>query len=221
MNALLAAFLTVVSVRTIPPAAFSPASAPAAQVVPLSLVVEDGSAWNEPGRLEGVLGKGSAIFGRCGVSLGETQVVTARWSPAALKLLNDENPYKAPPQSAVLADPAIPARRPVAFLFGPSSVASTAKAYNLKTVKDFETRWPEAARMLNTFWITFDQETRRKPDLGPGYSVFAHELTHLLGNLPHTPEYPNLMTDAEGPNAKSGDLTVEQCAEVRKLYGLP
>lgn len=62
--------------------------------------------------------------------------------------------------------------------------------------------------------------TSRPPDVSESYSVFAHELTHLFGNLPHTPASPNLMTDASTPGAKSGDLLEEQCVEVRRLHGL-
>lgn len=221
MNALLAAAaLAVTSHRTVAPAAFVPAATPAPIVVPLTLVVEEGSGWDAAGKPEAVLGKASAIFERCGVSLGTTEVYTARWSAEALATLNDENPYKGPAQMRVL-DASIPAGRPIAFLFGDGSIASTAKAYNLQSVEVFRRQYPDAAKMLNTFWITFGQETRRKPDLGPTYSVFAHELTHLLGNLPHTPAHPNLMTDDEGAGAKSGDLDPGQCAEVRKRYGLP
>ena len=54
----------------------------------------------------------------------------------------------------------------------------------------------------------------------PGFCVFAHELAHLLGNLPHVDYAPNLMTNADGAGAKSGDLTEEQCTEILKLYGL-
>lgn len=215
-----AAMLAVLSHRTIAPAAFIPAASPAPIVVPVTVVVEEGSAWAAPGKLEAVLGKASAIFGRCGVSLGAADVSVVRWSPEALKLLNTSDPYKAPPEAAAL-DASVPAGTPKALLFRASSIPSTAKAYNVKFVETFSRQFPETARMLNTFWITEDQESRRKPDIGPSYSVFAHELVHLLGNVGHVPDHPNLMTDDDGPGAKSGDLSPEQCAAVRKLYGLP
>ena len=219
--AALAALLTVVGHRTIAPSSFVPASQPAAVVAPLALVVEEGSGWEAPGRLEAVLGKASAIFAQCGVSLGAAEVVTVRWSDEGLRRLNNTNPYDGPAQMAVMDEPLIPRRRPVGFLFGPKSVPSTAEAYNQDSVNAFG-RYPDAAKLLNTFWITFDEFTRKpRKDESPSYSTPAHELTHLFGNVGHTRASPNLMTDAEGPGAKSGDLLPEQCAEVRKLHGLP
>ena len=210
--------LEVLGRRVIAPASFIPVSN-AAIVVPLALVVEARSAWDAPGVLEAVLGKASLIFGRCGVALGATEVTLARWSPEGLRRLNIENPYKGPAQMAVMGDPLLPARRPVAFLFA-NSIPSTASAYNVKSIEALSRQHPEVKSLLNTFWITIDRQTKRPADIAESYSVFAHELTHLLGNLPHTPASPNLMTDEDTPGAKSGDLLEEQCVEIRRLYGL-
>jgi len=211
--------LEVLSRRVIAPAAFIPVSnAPVA--VPIALVVEAGSGWDAPGVLEGVLGKASAIFGKCGVSLGATEVSLVRWSPEGLRRLNVEDPYKGPAQTTVMGEPSLPALRPAGFLFGAKSVPSTASAYNLTSVTRMSGSYPGVRSLLNTAWITYDQQTRRPPDFAESYSMFAHELTHLFGNLPHTPASPNLMTDAATPKAKSGDLLDEQCVEIRKLYGL-
>lgn len=214
-----APLLEVVSRRTVAPSAFIPVSR-APKSVPLSLVVEAGSGWDGAGVLESVLGKASAIFGRCGLSLGAAEILTVRWTPEALRRLNVQNPYAGPAQMAVMDEPLLPARRPTGFLFA-KSVPSTASAYNADSVGRLGGAHPGAKRLLNTFWITIDQQVRaRPPDVSESYSVFAHELTHLFGNLPHTPASPNLMTDASTPGAKSGDLLEEQCVEVRRLHGL-
>lgn len=214
-----APLLAVLSRRTIEPASFIPVSN-AAKAVPLALVVEQGSGWDAPGVLERVLGKASAIFGRCGVALGAAEVLTVRWTPEGLRRLNVADPYAGPAQTAVMGEPLLPGLRPVGFLFA-RSVPSTASAYNVRSVDVLSRAHPSAARLLNTFWITIDQQTRARPaDIAESYSVFAHELTHLFGNLPHTPASPNLMTDASTPGAKSGDLLEEQCVEVRRLHGL-
>lgn len=218
LPAALAVLLTVTSSRAIAPSAFVPAGATAPVSAPLALVVEEGSLWNEPGVLEGVLGKASAIFGQCGVSLGETQVVVVKWSPEGLALLNDENPYHGPAQMNVMGAGGLPSRRPIGFLFGPKSVPSTAEAYNRTSVEFFQARYPAAAGLLDTFWITSDQQTRpRRKDEAATFSIFAHELTHILGDLKHTDAAPNLMTNSETPGAKSGDLLPEQCDAVRRL----
>lgn len=215
-----APLLEVLSRREISPASFIPAAG-AEKAVPLSLVVEAGSGWDGPGVLEGVLGKASAIFGQCGLSLGAAEVLIVRWTPEALRRLNVQNPYAGPAQMAVMDEPLLPARRPVGFLFA-RSVPSTASAYNASSVGRLSGAHPAARRLLNTFWITIDQEIRaRPPDVSEGYSVFAHELTHLFGDLPHTPARPNLMTDASTPGAKSGALLEEQCVEIRRLHGSP
>jgi hypothetical protein len=220
--AALAVLLTVVGHRTIAPSSFIPVPQPQAIVSPLALVVEEGSGWDEPGRLEAVLGRASAIFGQCRVALGAAEVITVRWSPEGLRRLNNSNPYDGPAQMAVMDEPLIPARRPVGFLFGPKSVPSTAEAYNGSSVNAFKVRYPDAAKLLNTFWFTYDEFARPpRKDESASYSTFAHELTHLFGDVGHTRASPNLMTDAEGPGAKSGDLLPEQCAEIRKLHDLP
>lgn len=211
--------LEILSRRIIPPSAFIPVSN-APRSAPLSLVVEAGSGWEGPGVLESVLGKASAIFGRCGLALGPAEVLIVKWSPEGLRLLNVQNPYAGPAQMAVVDEPLLPARRPTGFLFA-KSVPSTASAYNADSVARLSGAHPGVKRLLNTFWITIDQQVRaRPPDIGESYSVFAHELTHLFGNLPHTPAKPNLMTDAATRGAKSGDLLEEQCVEIRKLHGL-
>jgi hypothetical protein len=218
---------SVLSGRTIAPSAFTPPAVSAAAQVPLSLIVENGSPWTDPGALEALLGKASAIFSPCGLALGPAEVLEVVWTPAALGELASQNPYFGPSQLHVIDEAQLPARRPAAFLFGPS-IPATASAYNLKSVNMFaQTGKPEVRKMLNTVWITSHWHSGKAwnpdypgGDIGRSFSVFAHELAHLFGNLPHIPEAPNLMTDGDGPGAKSGDLNREQCAEIRKLYGL-
>lgn len=217
----------VLARRSVPPEAFVPPARPAAAVVPLSVVAEAGSAWTDPGRLEAVLGKASAAFAPCGLSLGRAEVLQVAWTPAALAELASQNPYFGPAQLHVIDEPQLPALRPAAFLFGPS-IPATASAYNLKSVGVFaQTGKPEVRKLLNTVWVTSNWHSGKAwdpdypgGDIGAGFSVLAHELAHLFGNLPHIPEAPNLMTDADGPGAKSADLNAQQCAEIRKLYGL-
>jgi hypothetical protein len=213
-----APLVEIVSRRVILPASFIPVTPTGAATAPLALIVEQGSGWDSSGSLEKTLGKASAIFARCGVTLGEAEVVTVRWSAEGLKRLNVVDPYAGPSEMNVMGEALLPARRPIGFLFAKSSIPSTAKAYNKSTVETFEGQYPDARRLLDTFWITIDQQTRpRRPDELASFSVFAHELTHILGNLPHTPARPNLMTDSDLPGSKSGDLLEEQCAAIRRL----
>lgn len=208
----------IVSRKVIYPASYIPATPAAKLVAPLALVVEAGSGWEKPGVLEKELGKASAIFARCGVTLGETEVVSARWSKEGLRRLNVADPYAVPAEATVMGEPLIPSRRPVGFFFAKGSIPSTAKAYNATSVNVFKARFPEAASMLDTFWITYDEGFRPpKPDTAPSYSMIAHELTHILGDVGHTREHPNLMTDDESAGAKSGDLDDAQCAAIRQL----
>ena len=208
--------LEVVSRRTIAP------SASAALNPPLAVVVEAGSGWEAPGRLEAMLAKATAIFAQCGLALGPAEVVAARWTAEGLRRLNVSDPYAGPAQIKVMDEPLLPVRRPAVFLFAKGTVPSTAVAYNATSVARLGRSYPGTAKLLNTTWMTLDQETRpRRPDELTSYSTFAHELTHLFGDLGHTDERPNLMTNAETPGSKSGDLSPAQCLEVRKLHGLP
>jgi len=189
---------------------------PGTGATPLALIVEEGSAWNGLGVAEREVAKVSAIFSRCGRPLGQTQVLVVRWNPEALARLRAENPYKAPAQVSVMEEPQLPAGRPLGFLFAAGSVPSTAKAFNRSATATLERAHPEAAKLRDTFWITADLEFRVPPrDFAPSYSMTAHELTHILGDLPHVPEPYNLMSDSEVAGAKTGDLNDAQCASIR------
>jgi hypothetical protein len=184
-------------------------------------VVEQGSGFEAPGRLERMLGKASAIFGPCGVSLGRVRVLTVSWSAEALRQLNVEDPYKGPSALRVIGDASIPAERPLGLLFGPRSIPSTAAAFNVRSGRTYS-GFPNWGKLVNTWWMTYDQDDRPpRRDEAPSYSITAHELTHLFGDLGHTDAAPNLMTNSEAPGAKSGDLDASQCAAVAVLHGLP
>jgi hypothetical protein len=213
--------LRVVSSREILPASFIPVSPARPKAPPMTLLVEQGSGFEAPGRLERMLGKASAIFGPCGVSLGRVRVLTVVWSAQALRELNVEDPYKGPSELRVISDPSIPAERPLGALFGTRSIPSTAAAFNVRSGRLYS-GFPGWDRLVNTWWMTWDQENRpARRDEAPSYSITAHELTHLFGDLGHTDAAPNLMTNAETPGAKSGDLDASQCAAVVQLHGLP
>lgn len=189
---------------------------PGAGAAPLALIVEEGSAWNGLGVLEREVRKVSDIFARCGRPLGETQVLVVSWSPDALQRLRAEDPYKAPAQVSVMDEPQLPAGRPLGFLFAAGSVPSTAKAFNRSAVAALARAHAEAAVLKDTFWITADLELRARPkDIAPSYSMAAHELAHIFGDLPHVAEPYNLMSNAEVPGAKTGDLSDAQCAAIR------
>lgn len=193
-------------------------SVPGAGDMPLVLVVESGSPWTDASALDRELGKVSGILARCGRPLGETTVLTVRWSEEALAKLRDEDPYKAPAQLAAFDAPELPAGRPVGFLFSAGATPSTAKAFNRTSSRALAARHPEAARLEGSFFITADQGFRRAPDIAPSYSTMAHELVHILGDLGHVSGPYNLMSNAEVAGAKTGDLDDAQCAAVRS-YG--
>ncbi len=201
--------------RVIPPSRFSPATPDGAAVVPISLVVQAGSSWATPGVLEETLGKASAIFAACGVTLGEADVSLVRWTPRALGRLSNPDPYRGPPESDAVSRSGARSR-PLGFLFGPGAVPAVAKAFNQDSVDGLARMGhPDAAVLWGTFWITTDWRRLPAPEVAPSYSIAAHELAHLLGNLGHVPEAPNLMSESEAPGAQNGDLTPAQCAAIR------
>lgn len=218
MIALFAPLLLAAAARAAP--AFvveSRRTIPGSGTTPLVLVVQSGSPWDDAS-LDRELAKVSAILARCERPLGETTVLSVRWSEDTLAKLREEDPYEAPAQLAAFDAPELPSGRPVGFLFSSGAIPSTAKAFNRTSSRALAARHPEAARLEGGFFITHDQGFRRARDVAPSYSTMAHELAHILGDFGHVPAPYNLMSDAEVPGAKTGDLNEAQCAAIRR-YG--
>lgn len=213
-----AARFTVVGRRTIPAERLNQARAGRpgadlpAQLVPMALIVEADSRWTRSGALEAALSRASRIFGRCGVGLGEIDVLTVRWGDEAIRDLRGEDH---PTERTVMTEPLLPARRPIGFFFQDEE-SIVPSAFNVKSVETL-TRMgkTDMPLLLNTFWLTYEQYRERQPDQDASFNLAAHEIAHLLGNLEHVDEEPNLMSRGR----KSGDLAEWQCVEVRKLYG--
>ncbi len=218
-----------------PPPAFSVPVRPGLERAPmkfaqLSFLMESGSGW-QGGRLEESLGKAAAILMQCRVGIGPAEVHIVRWTPEGLRRLNGSTGLT---KLTVMSDRKIHKRRPLGLLFANGStpttrgpIPSTALAYNASSARDLTPVFPEAGLLRDTFWITYDQEyrdhTNRKNDEQPSYSTFAHELTHVLGDVGHVDDSPNLMSNKESardPKSKSADLTNEQCAAIRRFPGL-
>lgn len=187
--------------------------------IDLQLIVAQGSRWDNRALLEQTIRKASGILSKCGVVLGEADVKTVVFTP---KILHD---IVTPPSNYMAAESPLMKGdltdvRPLGFLYG-SNVPDKGKAYNLKTIQDYErlvnSGFQSFKPVLNTFHITdvYVDNAKVPGKPRPSYQTFAHELVHLLGNLPHTPEHPNLMTAFEGAaGAKSGDLSEEQCQAI-------
>lgn len=190
-------------------------NAPVSRVVPMALVVEAGSRWDNDVVLQRHLDKSAGIFARCGVELGEVEISTVALTAAAEAALRVSDPYAGATELALMSDVDLPTRRPLGFLTGVRRHYSTASAFNVSSVRSLSTPTRDHSPLLNTFHITANFENdATTPGATAAYSTFAHELTHILGNLPHVAIPRNLMTNVDGRGTHTGDLNAEQCAAI-------
>ena len=185
--------------------------------IDLQLVVEKGSRWDNAKTLESTLRKASGIISKCGVVIGEVDVRTVEFDPRITKVFYPTSAYKV--DMIPLMKGELSQVRPLGFLFGKSAPATIAKAYNLGMIKRYDNSpgFESYRPVLNTFYISENWVDNAKV-LGKkaaSYNTFAHELVHLIGDLLHTKDTPNLMTEAEN-GVQSGDLNAEQCAAITK-----
>lgn len=210
------------TVSIAPAPSLNPAFQPVIRL-PLALVVEVGSVWEQRARLMGHLNKTNRIFSRCGVQLQDVEVTTVTLLPAMIEALRNSDPQLGPHEVPYMADPQVPAVRPLGFLTGARRYYSSAAAYNRDSISRLSIGHSAEAKagiagLLDTFHITGDsmENDMSNPRVTtPTYSTFAHELTHLYGNLEHVDIPRNLMSVVDGRGTHTGDLTDWQCEAIR------
>jgi hypothetical protein len=195
---------------------FAPKPTTGIQQITLQIIADAKSPWAKDGELEAQVKKASVIFRQCSVEIGEVNIKYVNFSESIVSALNKPDPYK-PPQELLLTKGDMTSARPAMFLFG-TQIPQSARAYNASTISRMSTSHPvEVLKPLLNVTILSGQHSSNAavPNAGPGYSTFAHELGHILGDLPHVETRGNLMT-AEG--IKGGKLNAEQCKKIQNFY---
>jgi len=190
----------------------APAREAGIRQLPLDLLIEAGSKWNNPATLKAQLEKTSKILRQCGVVIGEVQIQSVTWAPATLQQIANASPYKGPKELVLMKDIQTPVLKTLGFLYGLRSVPSTASAFNRTSVRRLSSATVDATPLCETFHITeHHMDYRAVPGANATYDTFAHELVHLMGDVGHIEVYGNLMSAMDGRNSKTGSLTAEQC----------
>jgi hypothetical protein len=200
---------------------------PAEKTIELAFALDVRSAWgsSEKAKFELLeeLRKTTAIFEQCAVRVGAVYVADVDYSDALRHNLTMDavSPYDPPAETQVLSALSSPVR-PLTLLIGDGYT----HVYNLNAVQGLEGTQPAARSLLDvvaySWQIAGDYAAQHRAQ--PSFSLLAHELTHVLGNIEHVniPQ-PNLMNIYDGASpeeagrAKSGDLLPEQCGAIHRF----
>lgn len=190
------------------------------QAIPLSLVVEIGSVWDDTAVLQKHLEKTSRILAKCDVRIYPVELTRVRVTPAAEVLMRVSNPYAGAPELGFLNDPALPTQRPLGLLFGHRPYYQDAGAFSQTSVSGLSRLGIDHGPLEDLFFVT---EKYERDPVTRGYtatfSTFAHELVHVIGDITgHNMLVGNLMTSSDARGAHSGDLTEEQCQAIRRYH---
>lgn len=185
------------------------------RIVPLHLVIESTSGWDNLNIIELQVRKASGILSQCGLEIGDVSYEVVMLAPYVHEAFKNPNPYKGPSEMILVNGITSPVR-PLAFLFKRSTV-NTASAFNQKSITALSTGSTYDPRgLLNTSTISDNHILNStKPDYLSSYNTLAHELVHIFGDVGHVAEKDNLMSSLETPGSKSGRLNATQCQQIQ------
>jgi hypothetical protein len=160
-------------------------------VVPLAVVILDGSGWTRE-HADGALREAGTILAQCGVTLERTD-------PVVLRVRPDLMDFSTPAAREIARTHPLP--RPTAYLVRDTK---SRPAFDAEAIGRGNSRTrPEIA---DTVWIT---AAARDPGI-----TLAHELVHvLMDSGEHSGEERNLMRDQTAP--ANTRLAPAQCARLR------
>lgn len=207
-------------------------SSPSQKTLALYLGAEAGSPWLNGEDFSPLLSlelpKALAVFSQCGLGFSRVHLVVLRFNPAGLSRLADfaaSSPYDPPFEFGLLQDlPA--AARPMVVLLR----QGYAESFNADSIRNLTAYY--GASITKIGGLSF---VPSDTDIGydarvfapSSYSLFAHEMAHVLGNLEHvTLPVPNIMNAGDGNTLRaagrmmSTDMTPQQCAAVLSYPGV-
>lgn len=158
-----------------------------------------GSSWTME-QIRPSLIRTAEIYRPCGIKLSKVKILEVDPPHGKIDLSNWDD-YKL---SNMVPDSV---ERPLVFLFKYSLEGATAYAWHKNACS--------RAKRCNTIWITSDvNDPRYLAARDPSYSVWAHELAHILGNQDHIPgKEPNILSGHLGLG--NDVITEQQCTHFK------
>lgn len=193
--------------------------APQTETFNMVVLVDSDSKWNKDTVVHDQLAKTSKIFNSCGVSAQKVLVVNITFTAAGLAVVSNERPNPSlGPAEIPIGKAGLPKTIMTGFLLkNRTKERDVAYAFNRASVDRAPSFGQDWSSLLYSYWVSDQYITSNNdPQYLESYSTIAHELTHILGNLGHTDQRPNLMSNSDKRASKSGDLNAEQCAEIKK-----
>ncbi|MCC2677805.1 MAG: hypothetical protein K0R29_381 [Pseudobdellovibrio sp.] len=183
------------------------------------VLVDNESKWKSTSVMDAQLLKSSRIFEPCGVVLKKALVLNVSFTASGLAILGNERPDPSVgPAEILIARSGLPANIMTGVLVkNRTRERDVAYAFNRSSVERASQSGKDWSSLLYSYWVS-DKYISNPPqsDYVASYSTLAHELTHILGDLGHTDDYPNLMSNSDKAGSKSGALNREQCSEIKK-----
>jgi hypothetical protein len=201
--------------------------------IDLFIGIEMSSSWLNADQFSTFLNteliKALHVFAQCGFGFNNVHVLYLQYSATGLANLNgyaSADPYNGPFEFALMQD--LPqSARPMVVLnqvgyaesFNADSIQSLISAYGASMVN-----------ISNLSFVPFNTAVTYNAQMQTqaSYSLFAHEMAHVLGNLEHVQlSTPNLMnagdgqTPAEIGQAMSGALNTQQCNAILAYQQTP
>ncbi len=206
-------------------------SSPSLKTLALYLGVEVGSPWLNGEDFSPLLAlelpKALAVFSQCGLGFSRVHLLELRFNAAGLTRLADyasSSPYDPPFEFGLLQD-LPPAARPMVVLLR----QGYAESFNADAISNLTPVYGASiAKIGGLSFVPSDTDVGYDASVfAPGsYSLFAHEMAHVLGNLEHvTLSVPNIMNAGDGDTPRaagrmmSTDMTPQQCAAVLSYPG--
>jgi hypothetical protein len=201
---------------------FAVTARPVDRQIPMFVLVERGSKWDQRSVLQEQFSKVSRILSQCGLGLGEVLVQYVVFNPGALHAALNSSPYE-PPGLLKLLEGEFSAVRPMAMLIGPSN-ERRAFAIHEKSVQFYRSLFPNSPveRMQSITLLTDHYTTNAPvPAAAASYNTLAHELIHIFTNDGHINVHRNIMSAFDTPRGtQTGDLIQSQCEQMLRFPGL-
>lgn len=184
----------------------------------LSIVVEKGSEWENNSNIKSHLERTELSLNSCDISIGEVKTIIVQVDNQKFsKLIAAKEIYKNPVPEVTLFEKSNRFATPTMFLLKARQFYKGKAFAMTKGAIDRALRFKNDWRnLINTTFITDDKMSNRAhPNSTRTFSVVAHELGHIIGDLSHVYTNMNVMSGSDDRDSKSHHFNTDQCAAIR------